>query len=99
MARNGYESQQTNVPEDPARPDNLWDPVPGDHGAHGDFDRRAHSFSYQLWATTHRTWLTLGGLTLAGLACAALFGNGTLSRANGRNRLSAEAKCRRRILE
>ena len=71
LARTGYASQQTDVPEDSARRDNLWEPVPGDHGAHGDFDHRALGHSFQLWATTHRNWLTAAALTLAGLLCAA----------------------------
>jgi NAD(P)-dependent dehydrogenase (short-subunit alcohol dehydrogenase family) len=76
LARNGYRSQQTKIPEDPARPDNLWEPVRGDHGAHGDFDRRARAHSCQFWLTTHRNSLALTGLALTGLACAALLRNG-----------------------
>src|SRR6266478_1090415 len=30
LARNGYDSQMTDEPEDPKRPDNLWGPLPGD---------------------------------------------------------------------
>ena len=41
LAKNGYEGQMIDEPEDPARPDNLWAPLPGDHGAHGVFDDRA----------------------------------------------------------
>lgn len=29
LAATGYEAQQTDQPEDPSRPDNLWNPVPG----------------------------------------------------------------------
>ena len=36
LARTCYDAQMTDEPEDPDRPDNLWEPVtPGDHGAHG----------------------------------------------------------------
>src|SRR5579883_1943361 len=73
LARTCYDAQQTHEPADPNRPNNLWEPVPGDHGAHGTFDNRARSWSPQLWADTHRGWLTLAGLGLAGLACAAVF--------------------------
>ncbi len=66
LARNGYESQQHGGPEDPDRPNNLWEPVAGDHGAHGSFDRRASSSSTELWAETHPHWL----LSLAGAAAA-----------------------------
>ncbi|MGH7465613.1 MAG: SDR family oxidoreductase [Longimicrobiales bacterium] len=57
LARSGYDDQQTNEPADPARPDNLWTPVPGDHGAHGVFDERAKERSVQAWATIHRRGL------------------------------------------
>ncbi len=54
LARTGYRSQQTGEPEQPGRPDNLWSPLPSDHGAHGDFDERARSRSPQLWLSEHR---------------------------------------------
>lgn len=54
LAKTGYESQQTNEPEQPGRPDNLWMPVERDYGAHGRFDSRAHRLSPQLWAQEHR---------------------------------------------
>ncbi|HYG38320.1 MAG TPA: SDR family oxidoreductase [Cytophagales bacterium] len=62
LAKTGFEGQMTDEPEDPNRKDNLWEPIPGDHGAHGPFIEESHSFSPQLWATTHR------GLTAAALA-------------------------------
>ncbi|MGH9394602.1 MAG: SDR family oxidoreductase, partial [Terriglobales bacterium] len=68
LGRTGYEAQQTEEPEDPNRPDNLWQPVEGDRGAHGSFDHRAIAASRELWMATHRPagkqWLVLG----AGLA-------------------------------
>jgi short-subunit dehydrogenase len=67
LGRTGYASQQTHEPEDPNRPDNLWKPVPGDHGAHGTFDNRAHERSYELWADLNRSWI---GLAVAGAAAA-----------------------------
>ncbi|MDX1546444.1 MAG: hypothetical protein R3247_05630, partial [Rhodothermales bacterium] len=72
LGKTGYESQQRDVPEDPDRPDNLWAPVPGDHGAHGIFDDQAHEVSPQLWATKNRRWLALAGAGLAGLLGALL---------------------------
>src|SRR5215218_3269925 len=71
LARTGYDAQQTDELADPDREDNLYQSVPGDAGAHGDFDGRSLDRSYQLWANTHRGWL-LTGLTAAGLAGAAL---------------------------
>jgi hypothetical protein len=70
LASMGYESQQTDEPEDPHRPDNLWAPVPGDHGAQGTFGARAAGESSQLWASMHRTPLTIGALLAAGTAIA-----------------------------
>ncbi len=53
LARTGYESQQTDEPADPDRPDNLWAPLPGDHGAHGRFAWRSMRSSPQTWANEH----------------------------------------------
>jgi hypothetical protein len=47
LARTGYESQQSNEPADPIRPNNLWAPVPGDHGAHGRLGARSTTSSPQ----------------------------------------------------
>src|SRR5881398_1464884 len=65
LARTGYGAQQYDGPEDPNRPDNLWQPVPGDHGAHGDFDGRARSWSPQLWTSEHRTLVAFGMIAFA----------------------------------
>jgi hypothetical protein len=73
LARYGYDAQQTHEPVEPDRRDNLWEPVPGDHGAHGTFDDHASSFSPQLWINKNRHWLLLGGAGLAGFAFAAFF--------------------------
>src|SRR6266513_1470397 len=80
LARTGYDSQQYDGPEDPTRPDNLWHPVPGDHGAHGTFDARARSWSPQLWTSEHRTVLALGFLAFAISGLIALFKNKSCSR-------------------
>ncbi|HUO61023.1 MAG TPA: SDR family oxidoreductase [Candidatus Acidoferrales bacterium] len=42
LARTAYDSQEYDGAADPNRQNNLWRPVPGDHGAHGAFDKRAH---------------------------------------------------------
>jgi NAD(P)-dependent dehydrogenase (short-subunit alcohol dehydrogenase family) len=71
LARIGYESQMTDEPVESDRRDNLWQPLGGDHGAHGDFDEQAHRRSFQLWATTHRTAIAAVGVGLAAiLTCA-----------------------------
>ncbi|HJT20496.1 MAG TPA: SDR family oxidoreductase [Nitrospira sp.] len=64
LARVGYEAQQTNQPIDPDRPNNLYGPLPGDHGARGEFSDRAHDFSVQAWANRYRGWLAVGSVGL-----------------------------------
>ncbi len=68
LAKTGYESQMTDEPEDPDRPHNLWEPLPGDRGARGRFGDRASDASGQWWFTRNRGWLALAGVGLAGLA-------------------------------
>ena len=57
-------------PERPGHPDNFWDPVEHDYGAHGRFDSRARRFSSQLWFDEHRGWSALGmaAILTAGVA-------------------------------
>jgi hypothetical protein len=68
LAYTGYESQQTDEPEDPARANNLWQAVDAerDFGAHGTFDARAHDHSVQLWADLRRAKIA-AGIGLSGL--------------------------------
>jgi NAD(P)-dependent dehydrogenase (short-subunit alcohol dehydrogenase family) len=72
LARNGYDAQQTHEPVEPDRRDNLWEPVPGDHGAHGTFDDRASASSPQLWISKNRKWLTMAGASVVGFALSVL---------------------------
>src|SRR5438477_2766604 len=65
LADTGYDSQQYDGPEDPDRVHNLWQPVSGDHGAHGAFDARAKECSPQLWTSEHRTLIAMGVAALA----------------------------------
>ncbi len=75
LARTCYDGQQTDEPVNPNRPNNLFAPVAGDHGAHGIFDSQARSNSAQLWQTTHRGWLTAAGMGVAALAFAVALGS------------------------
>jgi len=72
LARTNYEAQQTDRPVDRNRPDNLLQPLPGDHGAHGPFDDRASATSPQWWLTTHRTWVLAGAAGTFGAVAGAL---------------------------
>ena len=72
LARNGYEAQQTGEPTEADRRDNLWEPIPGDHDAHGTFGNRAISFSSQLWLNKNRNWLAMAGAGIAGVVIGTL---------------------------
>ncbi len=50
--------------ETSGRPDNFWQPLPGDHGAHGDFDVNAKRFSLELWLDKRR-WGVAAAVLLA----------------------------------
>lgn len=62
LARFGYSGQQSDEPDNPNRPDNLWQPVAGDHGAHGRFDAIAQPHSTQWQLRRHRTEIALAGV-------------------------------------
>jgi NAD(P)-dependent dehydrogenase (short-subunit alcohol dehydrogenase family) len=70
LGRNGFMLQQMAEPDDPERPHNLWSALPGDAGAHGAFDARARSTSFQALFTLHHGWIA---------AAIATFGIGLLS--------------------
>lgn len=64
VAKNGYESQQYDGTTGLNRADNLDHPLRGDHGAHGAFAARAHSWSAEAWAEEHGRLLGLAALGL-----------------------------------
>lgn len=73
LARTGYGSQQTDQPASPDRPHNLFHPADGpdgrDFGAHGSFDDRARSSSWQArWNST--PWAVSGAANLVAAAVA-----------------------------
>ena len=74
LAETGFRSQQTDEPRPPDQPVNLWEPVPGDHGAHGEFDRRARCCDPQIWALENVQALALAAVGLVG------FGVGLIAR-------------------
>lgn len=71
LASQAYSGQHTDDPLPQGRKDNLYEAVPGDHGAHGRFDDQAKSSNWHLWLTTHR-WV------MTGAAIAALVGAGVV---------------------
>lgn len=58
LGKKGFNSQQTSELEDPDRPDNLWKPLAGDHGAHGTFDDQAHERSWEVQASFGKRWIS-----------------------------------------
>ncbi|MET8438903.1 SDR family oxidoreductase [Streptomyces sp900116325] len=67
LARTGYDSQQTDQPDNPQRRHNLWAPADDeeDYGAHGDFDDQSSARAPQLWLAHHPA---LAAALLAGAA-------------------------------
>src|SRR4051812_48699891 len=54
LARTSVSGQLSDTDNAKNRPDNLFEPSPGDPGAHGPYDGKAHERSLQLWASKHR---------------------------------------------
>jgi len=85
LAYTGVDGQLSNEPETTIRPNNLWAPVPGDHGAHGRFDDRAHAYSPQVAINKNRYRLALTGLAGAVAGLTAWYAHqGTARPTNGR---------------
>jgi short-subunit dehydrogenase len=76
LAKTAVSGQLSQVEKRPDRPDNLFAPPPGDPGAHGPYDDRAHGRSVQWWASRHRRAIgaVLGAAALAGAAATAVRG-------------------------
>jgi short-subunit dehydrogenase len=73
LAKKAWEGQFSAERLPAGRPDNLYQPVERDFGAHGRFDREAHATSWQVQASQHR------GLIGLGIALGALLGVGMWS--------------------
>jgi short-subunit dehydrogenase len=68
LGRTGYRSQQRPLRDrrpPGARRDDVDQPLPGDRGAHGDFDARSRGASSELWLRTRRGWLAGAALAAA----------------------------------
>ncbi|MGH7906314.1 MAG: hypothetical protein ACREP6_06770, partial [Candidatus Binataceae bacterium] len=66
LGKTGYNSQQTGAAISVDRPDNLFEPVAGDHGSRGDFAKRSYRHSVQTWMAENRLPLAAASLFLAG---------------------------------
>jgi NAD(P)-dependent dehydrogenase (short-subunit alcohol dehydrogenase family) len=73
LLRNGWKAQTTGEPKPVDAPDNLWDTIPSDPGAHGRFDAQARSSSP--WTAARLRLGKIGGMVvLAAPVAAALIG-------------------------
>jgi hypothetical protein len=54
LGATGFASQQTTEMVSNDRPDNLFEALPGDHGAHGSFGSRSRKRSIQSWVNRNR---------------------------------------------
>jgi NAD(P)-dependent dehydrogenase (short-subunit alcohol dehydrogenase family) len=68
LRRSGWRAQHTDQPKPLDSPDNLFEPLPGDPGAHGRFDGRSRDSTAWTWLRLHR------GLIGAGLALGTMAG-------------------------
>jgi NAD(P)-dependent dehydrogenase (short-subunit alcohol dehydrogenase family) len=85
LASAGYTGQITDEPKPANHRDNLFQPLPGDHGAHGRFDSRASDYSVQFCLNRNRGWIAAGLGLLAGAVAASWLG----SRDSDRGKLPA----------
>jgi short-subunit dehydrogenase len=69
LAKAGYSGQLTHDPIGPDAPANLFEPVLGDYGAHGRFDGRSKTGSWEMFSDRHRTvfWTAVAIAFLAGV--------------------------------
>ena len=72
LARGNVEAQQNPDKGPPSETVNLWEPVPGDHGAHGSFDDQAYGRSPEAVLGRHRGLTAAAVLAAAGTAVAAV---------------------------
>lgn len=73
LARTGIKGQQTDEPVNPGQRDNVWEPVPGDHGTYGDFGHLATNKSFTLWASIYRGYLYVACCVILTIIIIALF--------------------------
>jgi hypothetical protein len=70
LARAGYSGQLTDERAPADAPSNLFQPVSGDYGAHGRFDARSRTASWEMFTDRHRNafWVAAGVGLLTGAA-------------------------------
>jgi short-subunit dehydrogenase len=75
-----WEDQMIDEPRDLNRPDNLFAPVPGDHGARGPFVEESRDSSPVWWLDRNRGWVVAA---TAGIGAAVVAAAGVMRRGNG----------------
>ncbi len=68
LGRMGYSAQQTDQRVSPGRKDDVDHALPGDRGAHGDFDARSKGWSAELWFRMNRGRIAAAAVALAAVA-------------------------------
>ena len=91
LAATGFASQQRPERVSPDRKDNLFEPVAGDHGAHGSFDDEAVDSSAELWISEHKTQLGLAALGAAAIAGAGFMLAGRAARSDAAAPLQSQS--------
>jgi NAD(P)-dependent dehydrogenase (short-subunit alcohol dehydrogenase family) len=71
VAKSGYSGQEADWLKERMLPPNLYEPVAGDHGAHGAFDSKSLRITPQTWAIRHRGLVRNLGLAVLALAASA----------------------------
>jgi short-subunit dehydrogenase len=84
-SRQAWDGQMTDQPAAPDRPDNLFQPVVGDPGAHGRFDGRSRQSVISLSSGGVRGVVAVAGLALWLASAFLLFGNGSRNKRVGRS--------------
>jgi len=90
-ARLAWDGQLYDGARDAAAPIDLYQPVPGHQGAHGAFDDRAQSSSWEIQATMQASWLATAISGAVGLLVRAL-GAGPTAAASPNGRVLAEGQ-------
>ena len=80
LARTNYDGQQSDIPISPDRPDYLYQPLPGDPGAHGIFDDDAKDGSLAWALSRHRRVAAFGGVATAATAAIAALRQGRVTK-------------------
>jgi hypothetical protein len=65
LSRTAFSGQQTKYAKEPNEKNNVWQPVPEDRGAYGDFKNIAKDHSFTLWLSANRVWVRTIVLLLA----------------------------------